>query len=69
MTDPAALLAEARRAWRAKLAAESQLGRLDRYARMSPSMRRDHSRHWSARAEADRTLNRILGSMADDADT
>lgn len=59
--EDAGLLAEARRAWRAKREAESQLARLARYARMTPGMRDDRAR-WSARlGEAERTLARILG--------
>ena len=37
--DAQASLAEARRAWRAKREAESQLARLARYARLTPGMK------------------------------
>lgn len=60
--DAQASLAEARRAWRAKREAESQLARLARYARLTPGMKDDRNR-WSKQAhEAEQTLARILGA-------
>ena len=55
-------LAEARRAWRAKREAESQLARLARYTRLTPGMKDDRNR-WSKQAyEAEQILTRILGA-------
>lgn len=55
-------LAEARRAWRAKREAESQLSRLARYARLTPGMKDDRNRHSARLHEAEATLARILGA-------
>ena len=54
-------LAAARKAWKDKARAESQLTRLRGYKRMTPGMKDDY-KHWSEVArQADYTLLRILG--------
>lgn len=59
--DDAALLAEARRAWRAKREAERHVARLDSYPRKTPAMRRDRGEHYGNLLAADAELSRILG--------
>lgn len=56
------LLADARKAWRDKAAAESQLARLRGYrGRPTPGMRDDMDRWARLLTESDATLRRVLG--------
>lgn len=59
--DPAALLAEARAAYKVKLNAEFTINRLQKYSGMNRSMKRDHGDAYSRLTSADATLRRILG--------
>lgn len=56
------LLAEARKAWRAKLWAESKLQHLARYSRLTPAMKDERRQASTALTEATGTLVRILGN-------
>lgn len=56
------LLADARKAWRDKATAESQLARLRGYrGRQTPGMRDDMDRWSRLLTESDATLRRVLG--------
>lgn len=56
-----ALLDEARKAYRQRLQANTQLTRLAKYAKLTPAMRADRG-HWlKQHADAQATLDRILG--------
>lgn len=56
------LLADARKAWRDKATAESQLARLRGYrGRPTPGMRDDIDRWSRLLTESDATLRRVLG--------
>lgn len=58
-------LETARRAWRQKLIAESQVCRLRGYGgRLSPGMKDDLRRHEASLREAEATLARVLGGAA-----
>lgn len=55
-------LADARKAWREKATAESQLARLRGYrGRPTPGMKDDMNRWSRLLSEADATLRRVLG--------
>lgn len=62
--DPAALLAQAREAWRMKREAESQIARLNRYTRKNRAMRDDLCQHSSRLTDANTILQRVLGAAA-----
>lgn len=57
---PAEVLAQARRAWRAKHDAEDNLKRLRNYKRMNAGMKHDQRVSAEQLAEAEKTLSRIL---------
>ena len=61
--ESAELLAKARKAWADKNAAQRQINRLARYKRMTSAMGDDYSRATKRLAEADATLQRILGDI------
>lgn len=59
------LLAAARKAWRDKATAESQLARLRSYrGRPTPGMKDDSNRWARLLSESDATLRRVLGGGA-----
>ena len=58
------LLAEARRAWVEKKAAELTLSRLRRYTGMNAGMRYDASKAKDRLYAAEQTLQRVLGGAA-----
>jgi len=62
-SEAAELLAQARKAWADKMSAQSLMNRLTRYTRMTRAMSDDYSRATKRLAEADATLQRILGVM------
>ena len=62
--DDAALLAQARDAWRMKREAEFQINRLNRYTRKTRAMRDDLSKHSSRLYDANEILERVLGAAA-----
>ena len=61
-SEAAELLAQARKAWADKMSAQSHMNRLTRYTRMTHAMSDDYSKANKTLAEADATLQRILGA-------
>lgn len=57
-------LADARQAWTAKHAAESELARLRRYSRLTPGMKHDQRRWFGQLTAAEATLQRVLGDAS-----
>ena len=60
----AALLAEARAAWRCKRDEESNLKRLSKYKKQRPGMKHDRAQSESKLIRANATLQRVLGGAA-----
>lgn len=65
---PATLLADARKAWRAKAYAERHIARLGRYSGRSRAMKRDELAYHGQLNEANATLARILGPQKESGD-
>ncbi len=58
---PEQQLEAARKAWRERRYAESQLARLRKYARLTSAMKHDQQQHSMVLQQADATLARVLG--------
>lgn len=58
--DAAALLFEARQAWRKLQGAEATIARLRKYTRMHPGMASDYERALRVASDSRSTINRIL---------
>lgn len=62
--DPADLLDQARKAWKAEKSASREMNRLKQYRRMTPGMKEDFSEQCDRNAKAIKTLEEILGAVS-----